>query len=152
MPEAAPAVAAPEAAPLIKPSAALAGQQELAARKGSWRYEAPAAPAAPEAFAEPTDEDRPEALTAARDGGADDLKLIKGVGPKLELLLNKLGFYHFDQVGNWTAREVAWVDENLEGFKGRVTRDNWVDQARALATGAETEFSQRAKKDGIYKE
>ncbi|MEO0767732.1 MAG: NADH-quinone oxidoreductase subunit NuoE [Pseudomonadota bacterium] len=88
---------------------------------------------------------RPQALEAARDGKADDLKLIKGVGPKLEKLLNRLGFYHFDQVAGWTADEVAWVDQNLEGFKGRVSRDNWVDQAKILATGGETEFSRRAK-------
>ncbi|MEO1578476.1 MAG: NADH-quinone oxidoreductase subunit NuoE [Pseudomonadota bacterium] len=88
---------------------------------------------------------RPEALDAARNGKADDLKLIKGVGPKLEKLLNRSGFYHFDQVAGWTADEVAWVDQNLEGFKGRVSRDNWVDQAKILATGGETEFSRRAK-------
>jgi NADH-quinone oxidoreductase subunit E len=57
------------------------------------------------------------------------------VGPKLEKLCNKLGFYHFDQIAAWTADEVAWVDQNLEGFKGRVTRDNWVEQARLLASG-----------------
>jgi NADH-quinone oxidoreductase subunit E len=99
-----------------------------------------------------TDADKPATLAAARDGKADDLKLIKGVGPKLEDLLNTLGFYHFDQIAAWKANELAWVDQNLEGFKGRATRDEWVDQARELATGAETEFSARAKKDGIYGE
>ncbi|MEO0390777.1 MAG: NADH-quinone oxidoreductase subunit E [Pseudomonadota bacterium] len=94
---------------------------------------------------------KPETLTEARTGGPDDLKLIKGVGPKLEALLHRLGFYHFDQVANWTADEVAWVDQNLEGFKGRVSRDGWVAQAKTLAGGGATEFSQRAKKDGIYK-
>ena len=77
--------------------------------------------------------------------------MIKGVGPKLEALLNRLGFYHFDQIAAWRAEEVDWVDQNLEGFKGRVSRDNWVAQATALASGAETEFSKRAKKDDIYK-
>ncbi|QHQ34608.1 NADH-quinone oxidoreductase subunit E [Algicella marina] len=76
---------------------------------------------------------KPEGLSAAREGGPDDLKKIKGVGPKLEGLLHSLGFYHFDQVAAWSADEVAWVDEHLEGFKGRVTRDNWVEQAKALA-------------------
>ena len=86
-------------------------------------------------------------LTAlARDGKADDLKLIKGVGPKLEALCNRLGFYHFDQVAGWTADEVAWVDQNLEGFKGRVTRDDWVAQAKILAAGGETEFSAKKGK------
>ncbi|MCU0802058.1 MAG: hypothetical protein MUD11_09815 [Rhodobacteraceae bacterium] len=78
---------------------------------------------------------RPAALTGPRGGKGDDLKLIKGVGPKLEVLCNKLGFWHFDQIANWTAAEVAWVDDNLEGFKGRVTRDDWVVQARDLAAG-----------------
>ena len=72
-------------------------------------------------------------LDAPREGKADDLKEIKGVGPKLEKLLNSLGFYHFDQVAAWTDRELAWVDDNLEGFKGRATRDEWVAQAKELA-------------------
>ena len=71
--------------------------------------------------------------------------MIKGVGPKLERLLHSMGFYHFDQVANWTGRQIAWVDENLKGFKGRVTRDHWVAQAKRLASGQETEFSKRAK-------
>ena len=93
---------------------------------------------------------KPATLDAARDGGPDNLKMIKGVGPKLETLLHSLGFYHFDQIAAWTADELAWVDDNLAGFKGRASRDNWITQAQALASGEETEFSQRAKKDGIY--
>ena len=73
---------------------------------------------------------KPEGLTEARGGKPDDLKRIKGVGPKLEKLLHRLGFFHFDQVAAWTEDEIAWVDDNLEGFKGRVTRDEWVAQAR----------------------
>ena len=76
---------------------------------------------------------RPEGLNAAREGKPDDLKIIKGIGPKLEALCHRLGYYHFDQIAVWTAGEVAWVDDNLEGFKGRVTRDDWVAQARVLA-------------------
>lgn len=90
---------------------------------------------------------QPAGLSAPKDGKADDLKLIVGIGPKLEALCNRLGFFHFDQIANWTAGEVAWVDENLEGFKGRVTRDKWVVQARILAAGgtvAEAEAAARA--------
>ncbi|WP_227419068.1 hypothetical protein [Roseitranquillus sediminis] len=76
---------------------------------------------------------RPPALEAPREGGADDLKRIRGVGPKLEERLNELGFYHLDQVAAWSPAEVAWVDENLGGFSGRVSRDDWVGQARDLA-------------------
>lgn len=93
---------------------------------------------------------KPTTLTAPRAGGADDLKKIKGVGPKMEKLCNSLGFWHFDQLANWTADEVAWVDANLEGFSGRVSRDNWVEQAKLLAAGGETEFSKKVDKGGIY--
>jgi predicted flap endonuclease-1-like 5' DNA nuclease len=108
------------------------------------------APAPAPAAADPGEGTRPAALEAAREGGADDLKRIKGIGPKLEKLCNSLGFYHFDQIANWTADEVAWVDQNLEGFKGRVTRDNWVEQARLLASGGETEFSKKVDKGDVY--
>lgn len=92
----------------------------------------------------------PKGLDAPRDSGADDLKRIKGVGPKLEVMLNEMGYYHFDQIAAWSADEVAWVDQNLKGFKGRVSRDSWVDQASKLATGEETEFSKRVDKGDVY--
>ncbi len=98
------------------------------------------------------DADRPASLESARDGQPDNLKMIKGVGPKLEDLLHSMGFYHFDQIANWTDKEIAWVDQNLQGFKGRVTRDDWVAQAKELQGGGETEFSRRAKEDGTYED
>jgi predicted flap endonuclease-1-like 5' DNA nuclease len=102
--------------------------------------EAPAAPpAAPPAVAQA----KPRTLAAARDGGPDDLKQIKGIGPKMESMLHRMGFFHFDQVAAWTPAELAWVDDNLEGFKGRASRDEWVAQARILADGGTTEFSTR---------
>jgi predicted flap endonuclease-1-like 5' DNA nuclease len=93
---------------------------------------------------------RPAALAAARGGVPDDLKQIKGIGPKLELLCHRLGFYHFDQIAGWSDAEIAWVDDNLEGFKGRVTRDDWVAQAKVLAAGGSTEFSRRVGEGGVY--
>jgi NADH-quinone oxidoreductase subunit E len=96
-----------------------------------WLGKSAPAPA-PAPMAALADATRPAALVAARDGGADDLARIKGIGPKLAALCNSLGIYHFDQIAGWTAAEVAWMDDNLEGFKGRVTRDDWVAQARAL--------------------
>jgi NADH-quinone oxidoreductase subunit E len=92
---------------------------------------------------------KPRTMKAPRKAGADDLKLIKGVGPKLEKLLNTLGFYHFDQIAKWSAGELSWVDENLEGFKGRASRDEWVSQADTLAKGEMTEFSSRVKKGDV---
>jgi NADH-quinone oxidoreductase subunit E len=89
---------------------------------------------APAAAAEVTEEE-PERLAAPREGReADDLKQISGVGPKLEATLNEMGFYHYDQIAAWTTEEIAWVDSRLN-FKGRITRDDWVAQARKLAGG-----------------
>lgn len=93
---------------------------------------------------------RPAGLDAPRDGKADDLKQIKGIGAKMEALCNRLGFWHFDQIAAWTTDEVAWVDANLEGFKGRVTRDTWVEQAGILASGGGTEFSKRVEDGDVY--
>ena len=84
-----------------------------------------------------SEEGRPVGIEGPRGGQPDDLKQITGVGPKLEALLHQLGFYHFDQIAAWTDAEIAWIDTNLEGFKGRVTRDNWVEQARDLASRKE---------------
>ena len=139
-----------EEAPKVVPSKDLPGQSELADKKGEWKYEAKADAAAEATDAsDATDEKEPETLSAAREGGADDLKLLKGVGPKLEQTLNELGFFHFDQVAAWTDAEIAWVDSRLK-FKGRIERDGWVEQAKQLAAGEETDFAKRAKKDGIY--
>ncbi len=94
---------------------------------------------------------KPKMMKAPRKSGADDLKMIKGVGPKLENMLNGMGVFHFDQIAKWGEAEVAWADSNLKGFKGRVSRDNWVDQATKLAAGEETAFAAKARTDGRYK-
>jgi NADH-quinone oxidoreductase subunit E len=80
-------------------------------------------------------EKAPVKLKVARKGGADDLKLIWGVGPRMEALLQSLGFFHFDQVAAWTDENLRWVDRRLDGFKGRARRDDWIGQAKKLATG-----------------
>ena len=80
--------------------------------------------------------DKPkDILTGPRGGKADDLKLIWGVGPKLEQMLNGAGFYHFDQIAKWTDKEIEWVDTQLGDFAGRAVRDKWVDQCIKLAAG-----------------
>ena len=94
---------------------------------------AAAAAAAPAA----TDGVRPaNLLTQPRDGKADDLKRISGVGPKLEGLLHENGVFHFDQIAAWNAGEIAYMDDQLS-FKGRIARDNWIEQAAALASAKE---------------
>ena len=75
---------------------------------------------------------KPKTLKKPRAGGADDLTLVKGVGPAVEKTLNGLGIFHFDQISGWSEKNIDWVDQRLR-FKGRIVRDGWVDLARSLA-------------------
>ncbi len=77
---------------------------------------------------------RPQGLAGPRDGKADDLKKVKGIGPVGETSLNELGIYHYDQVAAWSEAEAAWVGAFL-AFPGRVEREEWIAQAKALAEG-----------------
>ena len=98
---------------------------------------APAKPAVKQAVeAKTVKEDQPKTLTGAQDGKPDDLKMLKGVGRKLEKSLNEQGFFHYDQIANWTQAHVAWVDARLK-LKGRIERDDWIEQAAKLAAGEE---------------
>ena len=96
-----------------------------------------AAPTAakPAAAAKAKLEIQPDLLKKPRAGKADDLKLIWGVGPKLAKMLNDMGVWHFDQIAAWGKSELNWIDERLEGFKGRASRDEWVKQSKKLAKG-----------------
>ena len=85
---------------------------------------------------------RPAALSGPRDGVGDDLKRLRGVGPKFEVVLHDLGIWHFDQIAAWGSDEVAWIDSNLDGFHCRVTRDGGVAQAEELAEHGETPHAQ----------
>jgi NADH-quinone oxidoreductase subunit E len=92
-------------------------------------------PTAPKPAVKPVSDSGPERLAKPRGGKGDDLELIWGVGPGLARMLNKMGFWHFDQIAAWSASELKWVDANLTGFKGRATRDEWVPQSKKLAKG-----------------
>ncbi|MFG6591633.1 hypothetical protein [Sulfitobacter sp. 1A12157] len=81
---------------------------------------------------------KPALLDAPRAGGADDLKRIGGIGPKLEQTLNELGIFHFDQIAALEGEEIDWVDSRLR-FKGRIRRDDWIGQAKALASDGKAE-------------
>ena len=62
----------------------------------------------------------------------DDLKLIVGIGPVLERMLHNLGIGSFRQIAHWSDSDVAEFDAKLPEFPGRIVRDQWVTQARAL--------------------
>jgi predicted flap endonuclease-1-like 5' DNA nuclease len=65
-------------------------------------------------------------------GAPDDLKLIVGVGPVLERMLHQLGVMTYRQIARWTERDIDEFDARLPEFPGRIRRDAWVTQARAL--------------------
>ena len=88
---------------------------------------------------------RPAGLSGPRGGVADKLQTVEGIGPALEKLCHELGIYHFDQIAAWGEAEIAWMDSNLKGFKGRVTRDKWVRQARLIGEIGIPAFLIRAK-------
>ncbi|MEL6324296.1 MAG: NADH-quinone oxidoreductase subunit NuoE [Pseudomonadota bacterium] len=120
------------------PSAAAAHEDQAAAPVK------PVPAVKPEAAAGKTtliDANRPETLEAAPDT-PDDLKRIKGIGPKNEEALNALGIYTFRQIADWTPDNVDWVEGSLS-FPGRIGREDWISQAKVLADGGETEFAKR---------
>lgn len=77
----------------------------------------------------------PEAVDAPANG-ADDLKKLSGVGPALEEKLHENGVTSFEQIASWGPKEIEEFDEKLS-FKGRIERENWVEQAKKLAAGEE---------------
>lgn len=102
--------------------------------------ETPLAPE-PEPAPEPTREPQPAPEPApAPAAKADNLQLLKGVGPKLVVLLNGLGVASFQQIADWTDADIARVDAQLGAFQGRIARDNIVDQADYLARGDKAGF------------
>ncbi|MDT8856159.1 NADH-quinone oxidoreductase subunit E [Paracoccaceae bacterium Fryx2] len=88
--------------------------------------------------AEPLTREKPQALAAPRGGKPDDLMQIKGMDAGLEARCHDLGLFHFDQIAALTAAEVAWMDDNLQGPAGCVSRDDWVAQAKRLAAGGQS--------------
>jgi NADH-quinone oxidoreductase subunit E len=122
-----------KAAAKAKPAAAKATVSKTAAVKAPAKSPA----SKPAAVASLDDKNRPPKVR--KPAKPDDLKLISGVGPKLEGVLNGLGIYKFEQVSKWKKAEREWVDGYLK-FKGRIDRDDWIKQAKALAKGGEAEY------------
>jgi predicted flap endonuclease-1-like 5' DNA nuclease len=74
--------------------------------------------------------------------GGDDLKRIRGIGVLIEKKLNAMGIVAYEQIANWRAEDIDRVSQTLD-FKGRIERENWIEQARILASGGATEFARR---------
>jgi small subunit ribosomal protein S2 len=113
----------------IADAEAAATEPEVVEAAAAWPEVAEAAAAELEV------EDRYQGLPAPINGKADDLKKISGVGPVLEKKLNDLGIFHYSQIAEFSQEDVVRVDETLN-FKGRIERDDWIEQARALINEA----------------
>lgn len=94
----------------------------------------------PEALVEP--------IHAVPAGPPDELTRMKGVGPKVAALLNGMGVTRYDQIAAWSDADVALVDTQLGAFKGRIGRDQWVEQARLLAADDRAGFEAKFGKLG----
>ncbi len=92
---------------------------------------APKKDAAPATEAAPASGDRGRVFESAPDN-VDDLKQISGVGPALEEKLNGFGIYTFAQIAEWSQENITTFDDLLS-FKGRIERDNWIDQAKEFS-------------------
>lgn len=135
-----PVKAAKAASKPAKEEAPKTAAQPVARREAAAKAVEKAAPA--KAAAKPSkpsldDKNRPAGV--AKPEKADDLKLISGVGPKIEAILHELGIFTFAQVASWKKAEREWVDDYLS-FSGRIERDDWQKQAKALAKGGEAEY------------
>ncbi|WP_192257653.1 NADH-quinone oxidoreductase subunit E [Mesorhizobium caraganae] len=127
-------LAAPEVEEVSKQRSGPRNKAEPAAAFKAPEVKIPAArPAKPSL----DDKNRPAGID--RPAAVDDLKLISGVGPKIEATLHSLGIYTFAQVTSWKKAERDWVDGYL-AFHGRIDRDDWVGQAKALAKGGVAEY------------
>ncbi|WP_457152117.1 NADH-quinone oxidoreductase subunit E [Mesorhizobium sp. P5_C1] len=129
--------AAPEVEQVSKQRNGPKTKAEPAAAFKAPEVKAPAAKA--DKLAKPSLEDKNRPAGIDRPALVDDLKLISGVGPKIEGVLHSLGIFTFAQVASWKKAEREWVDGYL-AFHGRIDRDDWVKQAKALAKGGVAEY------------
>lgn len=161
--------AATKKAPAAKPAPAKAATPKAAAPKATTAKAATAKVAAPKAAAPKVAAPKPAASKAVAPKTAppkaavakvaapkvkaakpaakvlipDNLELLKGVGPKVNNMLKGLGIASFAQVASWTAADVAEIDGKLGAFAGRISRDNWIDQAQLLVAGDVAAFEKK---------
>jgi len=95
---------------------------------------------------------KPKLLSSPEGGKADDLKRVKGIGKVLEKNLHAMGIYHYEQLAELTPDNIKWLTDYVSFPEGRIDNENWTGQAKALAEGKQTEYSQRFDKgDTPYK-
>lgn len=72
---------------------------------------------------------------------ADKLTLIRGIDDHRSAALYKLGITSFAKIAGWTASDVKWARDALGLKPGVIEGENWVEQAKILASGGKTSFA-----------
>ena len=145
------APAATESATTAVAAAAAAAASAVAARaekapvvvQAAASAQTPPVPVAPDAPAISSG-----GVRVVRSGVPDDLKRIKGIGVVLEKKLHGLGIINYGQIAGWAQSDIDKMSEVLD-FKGRIERENWIEQARILATGGVTDFARRVDRGEV---
>ena len=96
----------------------------------------------------PSTSQTPAAPQAKPGAKPDDLKRIRGIGVLIEKRLNALGITTYAEIANWNSADIDRISQTLE-FKGRIERESWVEHARILASGGQTEFSRRVDRGDV---
>lgn len=91
---------------------------------------------------------KPEAAPTPATASGDDLTRIKGLGPKIAAMLGEQGITSFAQIAAWSDADVERIDATLGRFQGRITRDQWVEQAKLLSAGDEAAFANNFGQNG----
>ncbi|MEM6584535.1 MAG: helix-hairpin-helix domain-containing protein [Pseudomonadota bacterium] len=136
-----------DAAPAVVPSPTPEAEAEPTLEPARIQNSAPE----PHASSEPTSP-VPAAIKAAPvsdpTGAADDLRQIKGIGPKLVTMLAEEGITRFEQIAAWSESDIESIDEKLGRFQGRIVRDQWVKQAKLLISGDKNAYAERFGNNG----
>ncbi|MGX9143598.1 proton-conducting membrane transporter [Mesorhizobium sp. 128a] len=123
-----------------KPAAKPAAAKSAAAKPAASKPAAAKASAAPKPAASKPAAAPKKAAPAA--GKADNLRRLIGIGPVNDKLLKGLGVTTYAQIAAWTAADVKRIEDTLN-FDGRIAREKWIEQAKLLAAGDETEFARQ---------
>jgi hypothetical protein len=83
---------------------------------------------------------KPLILTTPKPTGKDPLTKIKGINSKIEIDLNNLGIYHFEQISRWSNKNSEWIEEFLL-LPGIARNNQWAEQAKILTLGKDTPYS-----------
>ena len=93
---------------------------------------------------------KPLILTTPRPTGKDPLIKIKGINSKIEVDLNNLGIYHFEQISCWSNKNSEWIEEFLL-LPGVAKSNQWVEQAKILLAGNDTTYSLQLENEALQK-